>query len=190
MKFRWAKSPPSLSRTPSPDPDEDERRKLEFETEFHQAIIEAHGRLCYPIELAPQIYKNFGSYKDILELWERRLSYDCSPIGGQLNRWNLFRQFQQRNRDHFAPQARFPEFPQKVIERRQKHGLHGDVRLLEDRDEKTNLDHWMEYQDYELRRYESLEEDYKKAQTRVVELRKVIGRRGTFRLWRDLGTRI
>lgn len=64
------------------------------------------------------------------------------------------------------------------------------MRLLEDRDEKTNLDHWMEYQDYELRRYESLEEDYKKAQTRVVELRKVTGGRGTFCLRRDSGARI
>lgn len=76
------------------------------------------------------------------------------------------------------PQARFPEFQQKVTERRQKHGLDGDVRLLEDRDEQTSLDHWMGYQDYELRRYESLEEDYKKAQTRVVELRKELADAG------------
>lgn len=76
------------------------------------------------------------------------------------------------------PQARFPEFRQKVTERRQKHGLDGDVRLLEDRDEQTNLDHWMDYQDYELRRYESLEEDYKKAQGRVVELRKELADAG------------
>lgn len=41
-----------------------------------------------------------------------------------------------------------------------------------------NLDHCMEYQDYELRRYKSLEEDYKKAQRMMVELRKELADAG------------
>lgn len=76
------------------------------------------------------------------------------------------------------PQARFLKFQQKVIERRQKHGLDANVRLLDVRDKQTNLDHWMKYQDYELRRFKSSEEDYKKAQKKVVELRKELANAG------------
>lgn len=176
MKSRRAKISPLLSRTPSPDPKEDEQRKLEFETEFHQALIEAHGRPCYPIELAPQIYKSPGLYKNILFLWRRGLSDDCSPISCQLNRWNLFCQFQQRNREIFVPQARFLKFQQKG------HWTSAKTWAGRQReatwDKQTNLDHWMKYQDYELRRYGSLEEDYKKAQKKVVELRKELANAG------------
>ena len=58
---------------------------------------------------------------------------------------------------HFVFHSRFPEFQQKVLERRQRHGLDSDVQLLEDRDKQSKLDDWMEYQDYELREYERLE---------------------------------
>lgn len=50
-------------------------------------------------------------------------------------------------------------------------GLNGDVQLLEDRDKQNKLDDWMEHQDYELREYDRLEKNLKKAQARLASKR-------------------
>lgn len=53
----------------------------------------------------------------------------------QLKRWKEFRQFQQKNRRYFVfHHNRFPEFQQQVLERRQRHGLDGDIQLLKEQD--------------------------------------------------------
>lgn len=97
----------------------------------------------------------------------------------QLERWKKFRQFQQKNRCYFVfHHSKFPEFQQQVLERRRRHGLDGDVQLLEDRDKQSELDDWMEYQDYELRTYERLEKDLEGTQERLESRRKILAEAG------------
>ncbi|KAI9826028.1 MAG: hypothetical protein M1826_006826 [Phylliscum demangeonii] len=170
--------PLSLSQTPPPDPEADEREKLEGERESCKALIDADGRPCYPIGLAPHIYQNPGPYKPIISYWENGPSQWSRPIAAQLKRWTEFRLFQQRNRDYFVQRATFPRLQLELLERRRRHGLNGDVRLLEDRDQQTPLDHWLEYQDYELRRWDIYEKDREKAQSGLIIRRKTLAEAG------------
>ncbi|KAL9017488.1 MAG: hypothetical protein Q9185_005201 [Variospora sp. 1 TL-2023] len=96
----------------------------------------------------------------------------------QLKRWKLFRQFQQRNRHCFVFHNNFPEFQQRVLERRRRHGLDGHVQLLEVHDKQSKLNDWIEYQDYELRTYERLEKAFKEAQERLASRRKALAEAG------------
>lgn len=59
-----------------------------------------------------------------------------------------------------------------------RHGLDGDVQLLEDRDKQSKLDDWMEYQDYELRTYERFEQDLKETQARLASRREALAEAG------------
>lgn len=167
----------SLSRTPSIDLEAEEQEKVEIEKRSSKALIEAHGRPCYPIDLAPGIYKDPGPYRDIMLYWDG-LGLSSTPISRQGLRWDQFRRFQQRNRKYFVPRNRFPEFRQGLIDRRRRHGLGGDVRLLEDRDNQSDLDHWIEYQDYELAKYELLETDLENAKAALVARRKAVAEAG------------
>ena len=56
--------------------------------------------------------------------------------------------------------------------------LDGDVQLLEDRDKQSKLDDWMEYQDYELGKYEGSEQDLKETQARLVSRREALAKAG------------
>ena len=96
----------------------------------------------------------------------------------QLNRWKRFRQFQQKNRSYFVLHQRFPEFQQKVLERRRRHGLDGDPRLREEQGKQSEIDDWMEYQDYELRTYERLEKELEEDQALLVSRRKALAEAG------------
>ena len=149
---------------------------MEAERGFHQALIEAHGRSCYPIELAPGIYKDPGPYTEIMSYWDGGV---CStPIGKQKQRWDEFRQFQLRVRGYFLRHSTFPELQQRVTDRRRRHGLDGDVRLLEDRDKQSDLDHWMEYQDYELQTGERFEMNLEKAKAILITRRDAVAEAG------------
>lgn len=52
------------------------------------------------------------------------------------------------------------------------------MQLLEDRDKQSELDDWMEYQDYELRTYERLEKDLEGTQERLESRRKILAEAG------------
>ncbi|KAL8900704.1 MAG: hypothetical protein Q9207_005571 [Kuettlingeria erythrocarpa] len=164
------------------DPKEVEK-DLRVEREAYEELLGDNGRPCYPIELGLEVFNNPGQYKEILGYWQ---DYE-SAVGEiterwvfffQLKRWKLFRQFQQRNRRYFVFHNRFPEFQQQVLERRRRHGLDGDVQLLEAHDKQSKLDDWMEYQDYELRTYERLEKGFKEAQERLASCRKALAEAG------------
>lgn len=100
----------SPSQTPPPDLEAAEQEKFEQGRGFRDILVNAHGRPCYPIELAPKVFRNPGPYKDVVSYWDNGPPLYSLPIGAQLQRWNEFHRFQQRNRDYFRPRNRFPEF--------------------------------------------------------------------------------
>ncbi|KAL9606106.1 MAG: hypothetical protein Q9179_000732 [Wetmoreana sp. 5 TL-2023] len=164
------------------DPEEIEN-DLRVEREAHEALVDDNGRPCYPIELGFEVFNNPGQYKDLLEYWqawESGAEDDTERwiFFRQLERWKKFRQFQQKNRRYFVFHSRFPEFQQQVLERRRRHGLGGDIQLLEEQDKQSKLDEWMEYQDYELRTYERLAKDLEETQARLASRRKLLKEAG------------
>jgi len=166
------------------DPDDPEQveEDLRVEREAHEALISDNGRPCYPIELGFDVFKHPGQYKELFEYWRRESGVTEDTARWifflQLERWKKFRQFQQKNRRYFVFHDRFPEFQQKVLERRRRHGLDGDAQLLEEQNKQSKLDDWMEYQDYELREYEHLEKDFKEAQARLASRRQALAEAG------------
>ena len=166
-----------------PDDPEEVASDLKVEKEAHEALVSDNGRPCYPIELGFEVFKHPGQYKDLFEYWqgESGLTEETKRwiFFSQLERWRKFRQFQQKNRRYFVFHSRFPEFQQKVLERRRIHGLDGDVQLLEDRDKQSKLDDWMEYQDYELRTFERFEQEFKETQARLAFRREALAKAGS-----------
>ncbi|KAI4228463.1 MAG: hypothetical protein L6R40_008128 [Gallowayella cf. fulva] len=174
-------------RTPSlppynPNDPEEVGKDSRVEREAHEELLGDNGRPCYPIELGFEVFNNPGQYKDLFEYWngECGAGEDTKRwvFFRQLKRWKSFRQFQQRNRRYFVFHNRFPKFQQQVLERRRRHGLNGDVQLLEEQDKQSKLDDWMEYQDYELRTYKRLQKDFKEAQERLASRRKALAEAG------------
>lgn len=175
------------SRSPTPilppyDPNAPEflEENLRMERKAHEALVGDNGRPCYPIELGFEVFDNSGQYEDIFEYWRGESGYHRSQLmfSAQLERWEKFRRFQQKNRRYFIFHSRFPEFQQKVLERRRRHGLDGDVQLLEEQSKQSGLDDWMEYQDYELRESERLENEYREDEARLVSRRKALADAG------------
>ena len=177
------------SRSPTPialpfDPDDPKQveEDLRVERKAHEALVNDNGQPCYPIELGFEVFHNPGQYKDIFEYWQGESGVNQETKRWiyflQLERWERFRQFQQRNRRYFIFHSRFPEFQQKVLERRQRHRLDGNLQLLEEPSKQSRLDDWMEYQDYELRTYERSENDYNEAEARLVSGRKALAEAG------------
>ena len=170
---------PSFSPTPPINEAEEFEETLKSERASHQALVDDHGQPCYPIEHAFGIFKDPGRYKDIMNYWERiRPGPVQCPLTVQLNRWNYFRRFQKKTRLLFVPRLKFHEFQQQVVERRQRHGLSGNVHLSEDLNKHSKLDDWIEYQDFELQQFELLETDVANAQAKLVSSRKALADAG------------
>lgn len=151
---------------------------LRREREAYDALVDNNGRPCYPIELGFEVFNNPGQYENLFSYWRGEPGVHYLIFSAQLERWRMFRQFQQKNRRYFVFHRRFPGFQQKVLERRRRHELDGDVQLLEDRDKQGKLDDWMEYQDYELLTYERFEQDLKETQARLVSRREALAEAG------------
>ncbi len=66
------------------DPDDPEQvgGDLRVERQAHQAVINDHGRPCYPIELGFDVFRHPGQYKEILEYWEGEFD-----AGEDIKRW-------------------------------------------------------------------------------------------------------
>ncbi|KAI9772281.1 MAG: hypothetical protein M1840_001030 [Geoglossum simile] len=149
------------SYTPTPPPDS----PTEIERESYDTLVQEGGRPSHPIHLGFDVLSNPGEYKDIISYW------DCIPGTGrllyltQLNVWRKFCERQRKIRQHY--QNKFPDYQQKVRERRRRHGLEGDVELHRERDRQSRLDNWMEYQDYQYQFLERKEKDVEQAQEKL-----------------------
>jgi len=169
---------------PPIDPNDAEHitRDLKMEREAREELVRDNGRPCYPIELGFEVFRNPGQYKDMFEYWQRQLGAGGDAyrliFHSQLQRWKVFRHFQQRNRLYFVSRCRFSDFQRQVLERRRRHGLHGDVILSEEQTTQSLLDEWMEYQDYELRLRENFQKSIEQTQTRLASNRKKLAEAG------------
>ncbi len=77
----------------------------------------------------------------------------------QLNHWHYFRQFQDRQRPPHRTSEQFERYAPHVRARRQEKGLAGDTHLVRDRKAQGALEDWKEYQFYEYRIYDQIDEE-------------------------------
>src|SRR5579862_4978541 len=154
------RSSPSQTPTPPPDSAQCMEEDLCKERESYDALVKEGGRPSHPVHLGFDVVDNPGEYKDILSYW--RFRTQRLFFRSQLNDWRKFCEWQRKIRRYY--QNRFPDYPQRVRERRQRHGLVGDVELHQEPDRQSRLDNWMEYQDYEYQILEQKEKTTEQAQ--------------------------
>lgn len=77
----------------------------------------------------------------------------------QLSGWQEFRASQTRTRRHYRTRL-FSELIDEISERRRRHKVGGEVRLLLDPKQQSRLENWMEFQNYHLKRFEQFEKKW------------------------------
>ncbi len=88
-------------------------------------------------------------------------------LHAQLSNWKCFRNYQKRIRRHRLLRNSFPIYQNEVRDRRRRHGVEGDGCIRSDPEEQTGLDHWIEFQNYHLAIYESLQKGIQKDAERL-----------------------
>ena len=86
-------------------------------------------------------------------------------LRAELSDWRKFRASQLRARRRFRNES-FIEYVSEVRERRQRHKLSDNVRLLSHPKQQSRLDNWVEYQSYHLQGFER----FKNKRDRLKEL--------------------
>ncbi|KAL8985125.1 MAG: hypothetical protein Q9177_004520 [Variospora cf. flavescens] len=118
---------------------------LRRERESYNALVAEGGIPSHPVELGWDVLEHPGEYKDIVSYWKSRSDFLFLE---QLKAWRGVHDYQQRLRRYFIQRNRFPEYQQRVRDLRRKHGVEGDVTVLEDLDQQKEqfpLEDWMEY---------------------------------------------
>ena len=68
----------------------------------------------------------------------------------QLSDWEKFREYQGGVRLYYSQRNSLPDFQDKVRDRRRRHRLESDVCLRPDPEQQTQLENWIEFQNYHL----------------------------------------
>ena len=80
-------------------------------------------------------------------------------LKAQHSDWKRFRDFQRKVRQYYLPRERFQHFQNEALDRRRRHALEGDVCLQNDPAKQTQMENWVEFQDFHLTIHERLEKE-------------------------------
>ncbi|KAF2817570.1 uncharacterized protein BDZ99DRAFT_457296 [Mytilinidion resinicola] len=161
--------------TPPIDSEEEleEARVLEFRA---RKELEDDGcPPCYPPDLDFPLRNPPKKYQAIIQYWK---SVSDVVLCYQKLDWEKFRRLQAMVRCRNRP---FSKFVDEVRERRQRHGLGGDVRLLLDLERQSRLDNWIEFQNRHLKRLEQFEKERDRLKQELDDAQKLAGDRNTTR---------
>ncbi|KAI9842955.1 MAG: hypothetical protein M1837_006692 [Sclerophora amabilis] len=153
---------------------------LQRERDRYNSLVDEGGIPSHPVELVDTVLEEPGEYKDIVSYWKwgsDGFSTNCL-FHSQLKVWRDFRNYQQRVRRYFIQRDRFPEYQQRVCDRRRRNGLEGHVELREEVDKQTRLENWVEYQDSEYMTFERLEKKIEEAYDEVESAQKALAAAG------------
>lgn len=136
------------------DLDGPEQSELDEKAErrAYNDLQEDHGRPCYPIELAFEIFRNPGQYDEIISYWTRKLPVDRktrAALRCQCSRWFQFREYQKSLRQPSQGESRLARVREEFYMRRILYGFDA-AEWEEDLAKQSDLDCWTEYQDFEL----------------------------------------
>ncbi|KAL8646623.1 MAG: hypothetical protein Q9210_006034, partial [Variospora velana] len=171
----------SRSSTISTPPFDDEaalQESLRIEKESYNALVSEGGIPSHPVALGFGILENPREYKDIISYWKSHSTPGHFVFTSQLKAWRAFRRYQQTVRRYFTQRGRFPDYQQRVLDRRLRHGLEGDVRLLEDQEQQSKLEDWVEYQGAVIQTLESFEKKVEEACQKLESAQRALAEAG------------
>ncbi len=130
---------------------EDSRRR----EALSRPALEADGcPPCYPTSLdIPDLQNPPEECRAIVAYWLSFPGTSGIPLTAQLIAWRKFRTFQQRTR------RKFTDFEHELRQRRQRHGLDSPDTLTVDFTQQSRLERWIEYQNYQLARLETMQRE-------------------------------
>ena len=105
-------------------------------------------------------HRNFTREQNVPEEY-KAVSY--FPVIGrvtQLLDWEAFREYQMRVRQLYLPRNIFPKFLEIARDRRRRHGLEGDVFLHPEPGLQSQLQNWIEFQNYHIELHEGYESSW------------------------------
>ena len=73
--------------------------------------------------------------------------------------WRSFREFQKRIRRYYLPPKCFHRFQNEARDRRRRHALEGEVCLQHDPAKQTQMENWVEFQNFHLTIHERFEKE-------------------------------
>ncbi|KAL9003069.1 MAG: hypothetical protein Q9188_004036 [Gyalolechia gomerana] len=132
-----------------------------MEAQAWNALVEDGCVPCYPVGLGFPLPEHVGTYQGVVSYWKRYGWADRRVLCSQLRDWQIFRNFQAKNRRYILQRNTFAAFQDNVSDRRRRHKLEGDASLHPDPEQQRPLDDWIEYHDYHLMIREGLEQTIK-----------------------------
>lgn len=158
--------------TPPVDEDEKNEESRQFEAKARKELEDTGCPPCYPPDLDITLRNVPQKFQAIVGYWLALLRTDDVVLCAQASDWRKFRADQLRDRRRFR-NKRFGEFVDEVRERRRRHGLGGDFRLLPDPRQQRQLENWIEFQNYHLKQLERLETEQDKSKQKLDDARKL-----------------
>ena len=146
--------------TPPPDHESHKAESCELEKQARKHLSEDGCPPCYPADLGFPLRVIPDQYEEIISY--RRSLPGTGPIGelhAQCSDWKSFRRYQEKIRRYHLHGQTFNIYLQEMRNRLRRHGLEEYSCLHSDRQQQSELKNWIEFQNYHLAIYESLEKD-------------------------------
>lgn len=144
--------------TPPLDENEESEDSRSREAQARRELEEDGCPPCYPsgFEITQREHLP-EEYRAIVDYWLSFPGTGDVPLCAQRTAWRRFRAFQQTTRRRCLKTKRFNEFEDGLNARRRRHGLDDDVSLTMELERQSQMERWVEFQDYQLMRLEELQ---------------------------------
>lgn len=157
--------------TPPVNEDEKNEEGRRLEAKARKELEDDGCPPCYPPELEIPLQNIPPNFQAIVKYWLSILRLDDVVLCAQASDWRKFRMDQLR-RCQFR-KKNFDEFIDEIRERRRRHGLSDDIRLLPDLKQQGRLENWIEFENYHLKYLERLEAERNESKQKLEHARKL-----------------
>lgn len=164
---------PTPTPTPPPDLESNIENVRSREEDARKTLKEDGCPPCYPNNVEFPLQNVPKHCEAIIGYWKSLPGTGSLVLCAQLSDWGLFRKYQGDIRQHY--QQNFYIFQQKVHDRRQRHGLQGDICLHIYPQQQSHLDNWIEFQNYHLDIHEGLAKEIDDRRKELDAERKKLG---------------
>lgn len=154
-------APSTAPPTPPPDHELDLAKSRELEKNARKHLSEDGCPPCYPADLGFPLQDIPDEYEKVISYWRSIETGRMGELHAQYSDWERFRQYQEKIRRYHLHRQTFHVYLENVRDRLRRHGLEHDSFLRSDRQQQDGYQNWVEFQNYHLTIYESIEEERK-----------------------------
>ena len=160
--------------TPPLDEEEENEESRLLEAQARKELENDGCLPCYSLDLEFPLRNPPEKYQPIIGYWQSFLGIDDVVLRAESSDWWKFRMSQSRVRRRFRNKP-FSEYINEVCERRQRHKLNGNVRLLLDPKQQSRLENWVEFQNYHFQGLEGFEKKRDRLKRELDDARRKAG---------------